>query len=221
MRFDIITLFPEFFDSVLGTSILKRAIGKKKIDVRLWNPRDQTTDKHKTVDDTPYGGGVGMVMKIEPLVKTLKKIRKRKDVHIVMMSAKGRRFTQSVAREFVEKHSQVIFLCGRYEGIDQRIEHYIDEEISIGDFVLTGGELGAAVVIDAVSRLLPGVLGKDESSHDESHSTEGYLEYPQYTRPVEFDGHKVPEILMSGNHKAIAQWRKEQSEKLTKKQKGE
>jgi len=211
MRFDVITIFPELFDSVLGTSILKRAIAGKKIEVRFFNPRDKTKDKHKTVDDTPYGGGPGMVMKIEPLVRTLRSIRRKKRSLALLLSAKGDRFVQKTARDFAEKYDQIIFICGRYEGVDERILEYIDGEISIGDFVLTGGELGAAVIIDAVSRLLPGVLGKDESSHDESHAEEGYLEYPQYTRPEVFEGHAVPKILLSGNHKAIEVWRKKNS----------
>lgn len=213
LRFDIITLFPELFDSVLGTSILKRAIAAKKIEVRFFNPRDKATDKHKTVDDSPYGGGPGMVMKIEPLVRTLRSIRKRKKSRVMLMSAKGRRLTQPVARELAGDYEHLILICGRYEGVDERILHYIDEEISIGDFVLTGGELGALVIVDAVARLLPGVLGKDESSVEESHSEPGYLEYPHYTRPDVFEGHAVPDVLKSGNHKAIADWRKDQSKK--------
>lgn len=210
MRFDIVTIFPEMFDSVVGSSILKRAQKAKKIEVRFFNPRDKTTDKHHTVDDTPYGGGPGMVMKVEPLARTLRSIRKKKRRHVVLLSAKGKRFTQQTAQQWSLQYDQLVLVCGRYEGVDERITHYIDEEVSIGDYVLTGGELGAMVIVDAVSRLLPGVLGDDQSSVEESHSTPGYVEYPHYTRPEVYDGHHVPSVLLSGNHKAIAQWRKEQ-----------
>lgn len=211
MRFDIVSIFPEMFDSVVGSSILKRAQKAKKIEVRFFNPRDKTTDKHHTVDDTPYGGGPGMVMKVEPLACTLRSIRKKKRHHVVLLSAKGKRFTQQIAQQWSLQYDQLVLVCGRYEGVDERITHYIDEEVSIGDYVLTGGELGAMVIVDAVSRLLPGVLGDDQSSVEESHSTPGYVEYPHYTRPEVYDGHHVPSVLLSGNHKAIAQWRKEQS----------
>ncbi|OGY87170.1 MAG: tRNA (guanosine(37)-N1)-methyltransferase TrmD [Candidatus Kerfeldbacteria bacterium RIFOXYA2_FULL_38_24] len=212
-RFDVITIFPEMLNSVLNASILQRAQKSKKIGVRFHNPRDKSTDKHKTVDDTPYGGGPGMVMKIMPLARTIKAIRKRKKHRIILLSAKGARFNQKKAQELSQKYNHLIFVCGRYEGVDERIKYYIDEEISIGDFVLTGGELGSAVIIDAVSRLVPGVLGHTESNQDESHSTPGYLEYPHYTRPEVFDGHTVPKILLSGNHPEIAEWRKKQSKK--------
>lgn len=211
MRFDIVTIFPEMFESVLGTSILKRAIEEKKIEVRFFNPRDCATDKHKTVDDTPYGGGPGMVMKIEPLARTLKSIRRKKRSRVFLLSAKGKRFTQQRAQSLSEQYDQIIFVCGRYEGVDERIQHYIDEEISIGDFVLTGGELGAMVIVDAVSRLLPGVLGHEESATEESHSQPGYIEYPHYTRPEEYDGHHVPKTLLSGDHAKIEEWRKKHS----------
>ncbi len=211
IRFDVVSIFPEMFDSVLGASILQRARKTKKIEVRFFNPRDKTIDKHHTVDDTPYGGGPGMVMKVEPLARTLKSIRKKKRHHVVLLSAKGKRFTQQRAQEWATQYDQLVLVCGRYEGVDERITHYIDEEVSIGDYVLTGGELGAMVIVDAVSRLLPGVLGDDQSSVDESHSTPGYVEYPHYTRPEVYDGHHVPSVLLSGNHKEIERWRKEQS----------
>ncbi len=215
MRFDVVTIFPEMFDSVLGTSILKRAQKAKKISVRFHNPRDKARDKHHTVDDTPYGGGPGMVMKVEPIVRTLAAISRRRKSRVILLSAKGQRLNQKTVRDLRNHYNQLILVCGHYEGVDERVLDYIDEEISIGDYVLTGGELGAMVVIDAVSRLLPGVLGKDESSHDESHSTEGYLEYPQYTRPATFRGKKVPEVLLSGNHKLIEDWRKKHSHRRT------
>jgi tRNA (guanine37-N1)-methyltransferase len=211
MRFDIVTIFPEMLSSVFGDSILKRAIDDGKIEVRFWNPRDYATDKHKTVDDTPYGGGPGMVMKVEPLAAVLGTIDRLERSRALLMSARGERLVQAGARGLSQELDQLILVCGRYEGVDERVLEYLDGEISIGDFVLTGGELGAAVIVDSVARLLPGVLGDDASSLEESHSTEGYLEYPQYTRPEEFDGKKVPEILLSGNHGAIEEWRKEQS----------
>lgn len=211
MRFDIVTIFPEMLESVFADSILKRAIEDGKIEVHFWNPRDYATDKHKTVDDTPYGGGPGMVMKVEPIVAALEAIERLPRSRSLLMSARGERLVQSVARGLSVELDQLILVCGRYEGVDERVLEYLDGEISIGDFVLTGGELGAAVVVDAVARLLPGVLGDDASSLEESHSRPGYLEYPQYTRPEEFDGKKVPDILLSGNHGAIEEWRKEQS----------
>lgn len=211
MRFTIITIFPELLESVFSTSILKRAIEDQKIQVDFVNPRDFATDKHKTVDDTPYGGGAGMVMKVDAVARAIQSVERGERSRVLMMSAKGQRFTQPVAHSLAEDLNHLILVCGRYEGIDERIMNYIDGELSIGDFVLTGGELGAAVVVDAVARLLPGVLGDDYSSVEESHSEEGYLEYPQYTRPVEFDGYAVPDVLLSGNHQAIEDWRKEHS----------
>ncbi|MFH1426523.1 MAG: tRNA (guanosine(37)-N1)-methyltransferase TrmD [Candidatus Kerfeldbacteria bacterium] len=211
MRFDVITIFPELFDSFLDTSIVKRAIADKKIEVRFFNPRDKTTDKHNTVDDTPYGGGPGMVMKVEPIAKTIRSIRKKKRSRVILLSAKGKRFTQQKAKILAKNYDQLIFVCGRYEGVDERVLHYVDEEISIGDYVMTGGEPGVMVIVDVVSRLVPGVLGAEASLDEESHGTPGYLEYPQYTRPEEYDGKKVPKILLSGDHGAIAEWRKKHS----------
>lgn len=215
-RFDVISLFPEMFDSVMGNSIMKRAQEDGKIQFRAFNPRDKATDKHKTVDDTPYGGGPGMVLKVEPIARTINSIRKRKQCRRILLSAKGERFTQQKAVQLANDYNHFIFVCGRYEGVDERVLDYIDEEISIGDYVLTGGELGAMVVIDAVARLLPGVLGDDMSAVEESHSTPGYLEYPQYTKPRIFEGKEVPEVLLSGNHGAIEEWRKMQSKQLSK-----
>lgn len=207
MRFDILTIFPEAFESYIGVSILKRAIAKRKFSVHLHDIRRAATDKHRTVDDRPYGGGVGMVMKIEPIYKTLKAVPKKGKRKVLLMSAKGKTFTQAKAKELTS-YQQLIIICPRYEGVDERVLEYIDEEISIGNYVLTGGELPAMVVIDAVTRLLPGVLGKDASSVDESHGQPGVLEYPQYTRPEVFRKKRVPKELLSGNHKNIAAWRK-------------
>ncbi len=216
MRFDIVTIFPELFGSIFDTSILKRAIADGKVEVRLHNPRDFATDKHRTVDDTPYGGGQGMLMKVEPIVAALKGIDRLSRSRSYLMSAKGDRFVQATAKGLSEELDQLILVCGRYEGVDERVLEYLDGELSIGDFVLTGGELGAAVVVDAVARLLPGVLGHAESAVEESHSEPGYLEYPHYTRPEEFEGHRVPDVLLSGNHEAIEKWRKEQSKNTDK-----
>ena len=216
-RFDIISVIPDALRSYTDASILGRAQKSGAIEIREFTPRDKATDKHKMVDDTPYGGGPGMVMKVEPIVRTIRGIRKKKRNRVILLSAKGKRFEQADARRLAEDYDHLIFVCGRYEGVDERVLDSIDEEIRIGDYVLTGGELGAAVVIDAVARLLPGVLGDDASSHDESHSTPGYLEYPQYTKPQVFEGKEVPEVLLSGNHKKIADWRKEQSDRLGKK----
>ena len=221
MNFHIITIFPEILNSYFNESILKRAREKDLIKIKIHNLRDWTNDKHKTVDDTPYGGGAGMVMKIEPLAKSIKFIKskvKSKNTKIILLSAKGKKWNQQLAKKY-SKLDNIIFVCGRYEGVDERIKKFIDEEISIGDYVLTGGELGAAVMIDSISRLLPGVLGNENSPEDESHSEPGILEYPQYTKPAvfEIDGKKmrVPIVLLSGNHKEIEKWRKEKK-KITK-----
>lgn len=207
MRFDLLTIFPGMFDAYLNESILKRAQKNKKVSFRFHDLRDFTADKHRTVDDRPYGGGVGMVMKVEPIYRALKALPKSKKRRVLLMSAKGKTFTQQMANELTS-YNQLIIICPRYEGVDERVLDYVDEEISIGSYVLTGGELPAMVVIDAVTRLLPGVLGKDESSVDESHSEPGILEYPQYTRPEVFMKKKVPKELLSGDHKNIAKWRK-------------
>ena len=218
MRFDIITIFPKIFDSYFGESMIKRAQEKKLVEIKIHDLRAWTSDKHKTVDDAPYGGGAGMVLKIEPLYKSIKKVSsfkfqvlsKKKKQKIILLSAKGKTWTQAKARAYA-KLDRVILICGHYEGVDERITNFIDEEISIGDYVLTSGELGAEVIVDSLVRLLPGVLGNDASAQDESHSRVGVLEYPHYTRPAVFeaDGQKytVPEVLLNGNHKEIEEWR--------------
>ena len=219
MKFDIITIFPQIFDSYFSESILARAQKNKLIKIKIHNLRDYTTDKHQTTDDTPYGGGAGMVMKVEPIYKSIKSVKSKvgKSVksRIVLFSAKGKKYTQSDAKR-LSKYDNLIFVCGRYEGVDERVaQNLVDEEISIGDYVLTGGEIPAMIVVDSITRLLPGVLGNCESAKDESHSSEGYLEYPQYTKPEVFSVSKkkwkVPEVLLSGNHKKIEEWRKEKS----------
>lgn len=222
MRFEIITIFPEIFGSYFGESIIKRAQKSKLIDVRVHNLRNFTLDKHKTVDDTPYGGGVGMVLKVEPVYRAIKSIKKRKKTRIILFSAKGKRYTQKDVRR-LSKYDNLILVCGRYEGMDERVaEKIADEEISIGDYVLTGGEIPAMVLVDSISRMIPGVLGNIKSSEGESHSKDGYLEYPQYTKPENFSPYgrpavgrktnwKVPKILLSGNHEKIKEWRKKHS----------
>lgn len=215
MKFDIITIFPNIFDSYLNESILKRAKEKEIIEVRAHNLRDYTKDKHKTVDDTPYGGGAGMVLKVEPIYKAVQQIKDasigNEKIRTVLFSAKGKRFTQSDAKRLLS-YDRLVFVCGRYEGVDERVvQHVVDEELSIGDFVLTGGELPAMIVIDAVARLLPDVLGNSKSAQYESHAQEGVLEHPQYTKPEEFNGWRVPDVLLSGHHKEIKKWREETS----------
>jgi tRNA (guanine37-N1)-methyltransferase len=213
MRIDILTLFPEICRAPLDESILKRAQTSGVLDLRIHNLRDWTTDKHHVVDDAPFGGGQGMVMKPEPIFAAVESLRTDKST-VVLMTPQGRKFTQSAASEFSQRE-HLIVICGHYEGIDHRVtDHLVDAEISIGDYVLTNGAIAASVFVDAVARLLPGVLGHEQSAADDSFS-EGLLEAPQYTRPAEFRGWKVPEILLSGNHAEIAAWRKEQAIKRT------
>jgi len=215
-KFGIITIFPDMVKSYLGCSILKRAIEKGIISVEVYNLRDYATDKHKTVDDYPYGGGPGMGMKPEPFYRAVEDLWPvRESRRIIMLSPRGRVFSQGIAREIAEDARVPVFLCGRYEAIDERIrDHLADEEISIGDYVLTGGELPALVIIDAVSRLLPDVLGDDQSAEDESFN-KGLLDCPHFTRPEEFRGMHVPKVLLSGNHEEIRKWRKQQSLRST------
>src|SRR5687767_13820896 len=213
MRIDVLTLFPEMFAGPLDVSIVARARKAGLLDLQVRNLRDWTHDRHKTVDDRPFGGGPGMVLKPEPIFEAVEALA-NDQTRVVMMAPTGRPFTQAVARELAaEQH--VLMLCGSYEGFDERIRTLVDDELSIGDYVLTNGGLPAMVVIDAVTRLIPGVLGDEESSHDESFS-HGLLEYPHYTRPAEFRGMKVPEVLMSGNHAEIEKWRREQAQLRTK-----
>lgn len=215
MKFTILTLFPEMIKTTLAESILGRAQKSDAIQVETINIRDYSKDKHKRVDDEPYGGGAGMLMACQPLFDCIEDAKRRaKKKHIVVyLSPRGKRFTQTQAERFAKKYEEVILVCGHYEGIDQRvIDALIDAEISIGDYVLTGGELPACVIVDAVARLVPDVLGKEESHIEESFSKAlgRKKEYPHYTRPAEFKGLKVPEILLSGDHKKIEKWRREQ-----------
>lgn len=209
-----VSLFPSYFEASMNSSILVRGIRAGAFDWQFIQIRDFSLDKHHRVDDTPYGGGAGLVMKPEPLVSAIESARaSHPEGHVVLMSPQGRRFNQQEARRLSEYES-LIFVCGHYEGIDERVLAYVDEEISIGDFVLTGGEIAALVVSDAVCRLWPGVLGNEASSVDESFS-EGWLEYPQYTRPVEFRGVRVPEVLLGGDHGAVDEWRRIESIRRT------
>lgn len=213
MKFTILTLFPEFFTTPFQASILKRAqaeLGKDTapIEISVINIRDFATDKHKITDDHPYGGGPGMVMKVEPIDLALESVKKNSNGKsmTLLTSAKGKVFTQQKAQEYSQL-DEIIIICGHYEGVDERVaEHLVDEEVRIGDYVMTGGEPAAIVIVDAVTRLLPGVLGNEESAVQESHSEPGYLEHPQYTRPEEYKGWKVPEVLLSGHHAKIKEW---------------
>jgi tRNA (guanine37-N1)-methyltransferase len=235
MRFDIITIFPNIFNSYFNESIIGRAKKNGLIQIEAHDLRDWTDDNHKSVDDRPFGGGPGMVMMVEPIYKAVKKIKddyflsdpaaagESKDntlrqaqgikQRVILFSAKGRQFMQADARRLAE-YDQLILICGRYEGVDERVaEHIADEELSVGNFVLTGGEIPAMILVDAVSRLFPGVLGKEESLEEESFGEEGFVEYPQYTRPEDFEGWKVPEVLVSGNHKLIKEWKERMSKR--------
>jgi len=211
MRFDVFTLFPETFTPYLQASILQKAAERGLVEIALYNIRDWAHDKHHTTDDTPYGGGGGMVMKPEPVFEAVESVlRPVPDCPVILLTPQGRVFNHAVAEELV-RNERIVLLCGRYEGVDERIrEHLVSDEISIGDYVLTGGELPAMIIIDAVSRLIPGVLGDPDGAADDSHAS-GLLEYPHYTRPPEFRGWDVPEILLSGDHAKIEKWRREQS----------
>ena len=215
MRFEIVTLFPELFDT-LNTGLLGKAREAGRIEVHTITPRRFATDRHRTVDDAPYGGGAGMVLMPGPIAEALDYLdeaREGKVSHRVLLTPQGARFTQADARRFSELDC-ITLVCGRYEGFDERIRALVDEEISLGDFVLLGGEVAALALVEATSRLLPGVLGNERSAADESHAT-GLLEYPQYTRPEKFRGGQVPQVLLSGNHAAIARWRRNESLRRT------
>jgi tRNA (guanine37-N1)-methyltransferase len=216
MKIDVLTLFPAMFAGPLDESIIMRARKKGLLDLKIHQLRDWTHDRHKTVDDKPFGGGPGMLMKVEPLFEAVESL-KREETKVILLSPSGRKFSQAIARELAQE-KDLLLVTGHYEGFDERVrEGLADDELSIGDYVLTNGALPAMVLIDAVTRLLPGVLGDDESSRDESFS-QGLLEYPQYTRPAEFRGMKVPDVLVSGNHAGIEKWRREQAKLRTEKQ---
>ena len=228
MQYDIITIFPHIFDSYINESILKRAKKKKLIRIKIHNLRDYTTDKHKTVDDKPYGGGPGMIFKVEPIYKALQKIRKPARISakscaytkskVILLTPSGKQFDQKMAQKF-SKLKKLIFICGRYEGVDARVEKLVDEKISTGPYVLSGGEVAALTIIEATARLIPGVLGKHESTEEETFAEISgqkiAKEYPQYTRPENFKGQKVPKILLSGDHQEIKKWREKHTKKYT------
>ena len=216
IKFDIVTIFPSMFDPIFNESILKRAQEKKKIKIRIHDLRDYTEDKHRKVDDRPFGGGPGMVMTPQPLFDAVRKIKGRRRAKVILMCPSGKPLTQRVVKRLA-KNKDIVIVCGHYEGVDERFrESLVDESISIGDYVLTGGELPAMVLVDAVARLVPGVLGKEESLVNESFES-NLLDYPHYTRPANFRGMKVPDVLLSGHHLAIKKWRKEQSLTRTRK----
>ena len=220
MHIDILTLFPQTFQGMFDFGIFKRASEQKLVSLGIHNIRDYTHDKHHTVDDYPYGGGAGMVLKPEPIFEAVESIKGESDVPVILLTPQGRLFSQQIAQE-LSQYSRLILICGHYEGVDERVsEHLATDEISIGDYVLSGGELAAMVVIDAVVRLLPGVLGSAASPLDDSHVA-GLLEYPQYTRPATYRGWSVPEVLLSGNHAQIADWRREQAVRRTWKRRPE
>jgi tRNA (guanine37-N1)-methyltransferase len=210
MRVDIVTLFPELFSTFLETSFVGRAIEGGKLAVQLKSPRDFGLGKHRSVDDTPYGGGSGMVMRVDVMVQAMEAFDGEPRARRILLTPQGVPFDQKAA-ERLSKEPAIMLVCGRYEGFDERIRGHVDEEISLGDFVMTGGEVCAMAIIESTIRLVPGVLGNAESTHEESHGAEGLLEYPQYTRPAEFRGEGVPEVLKNGNHAEIAKWRREQA----------
>ncbi|MDB2076178.1 tRNA (guanosine(37)-N1)-methyltransferase TrmD [Clostridium paraputrificum] len=213
MRISILTLFPEMF-SIFDHSIIGRAREKGLVNLEYYNIRDYSLNKHKKVDDYPYGGGAGMVMTPQPIIDSIKAAKEKNSGKVIFLGPRGKTFNQEMAQE-LSKEENLIFLCGHYEGIDERAYKHIDMEVSLGDFVLTGGEMAAIPVIDSVLRLIPGVLGKEESFMDESYS-DGLLEYPQYTRPEVYEGERVPEVLLSGHHENIRKWRRKQSLLITK-----
>lgn len=216
MRFNIITLFPETISALSSFSILKRATEREIISIAAYNLRDFGLGKRKQVDDTPYGGGAGMVLRVDVLAKAIAKVREDDSkTKVILITPKGQRFSQPIAKELAKEESLAL-VCGHYEGFDERVRDLVDLELSLGDFVISGGELGAAIIVDAVARLVPGVLGNEESAGQESFEN-NLLEYPQYTKPEEFQGQKVPPVLLSGHHAEIVKWRKHQAEELTKK----
>jgi tRNA (guanine37-N1)-methyltransferase len=213
MKYDVLTIFPEFFESPLKQGIIRRAIENGLLEVEIHNIRDYAHDRHKTTDDSPYGGGAGMLMKVEPTVEAIDAVRSGSDDKVILVTPQGVPLNQEIARE-LSGLKKLIVVCGRYEGVDERIRDFVDMEISIGDYVLMGGETPALVILESVTRLISGVLGSQKSVETESFSN-GLLEYPQYTRPGNFRGLKVPSVLLSGNHKEIEKWRQQESQKRT------
>ena len=223
MRFDVLTLFPELFDSYLTQSLLKKALDEKLVEVHRWNFREWATGKHKSVDDTPYGGGPGMLLTCQPIFDCVEAVQAQGQApgQLVMLTPQGRRLDQKLVQELAT-HQRLVLLCGRYEGFDDRIRQGLSPlEVSAGDFIANGGEVPAMLIIDTVMRLVPGVLGDETSSRYESFAEEGLLEYPQFTRPREFRGMPVPEVLLNGNHEEIARWRAETSRQRTLERRGQ
>ena len=214
MKISILTLFPEFFDGFLTNSIIKRALARDQVQIEIVNIRDFTNDKYGRVDSAPVGGGAGLIMKCQPVLDCLKSVR-TKDSHVILLSPRGATYNQARARDFSKNNKHLVIICGHYEGTDERINKYVDELISVGDYILTGGEIGAEIISDSIIRLLDNVIAP-ESIVDESFEN-GLLEYPQYTEPQVYEGDEIPEILYSGNHQAVDKWRRKQSLKLTKK----
>jgi len=214
VRFDIVTLFPDCFTSILSSGLLGKALAKQIAQVHLVNPRDFTTDKHRKVDDEPYGGGVGMLMKPEPIFSAVESLPILPQREVILMSPQGETINQPLLRELATNYDQLVLICGHYEGVDERVLNLVTREVSLGDFILTGGEIPAMALLNGVVRLLPGTVAKTESLTAESFE-EGLLDFPQYTRPANFRGWKVPDVLLSGNHAAIAKWRYEQQIKRT------
>lgn len=216
MRFDIVTLFPELFEKFLETSMMGRAVSGGELETRFRSPRDFGIGKHKSIDDTPYGGGSGMVVRVDVIVACMETLDAEAEkegkprAHRVLLTPQGKPFAQPLATSFSTKPA-IMLICGRYEGFDERVRNFVDEEVSLGDFVMTGGEVAAMAIIEASVRLLPGVLGNESSPREESHGEDGLLEYPQYTRPADFRGQGIPEVLASGHHAEIAKWRKGQA----------
>ena len=213
MIVDILTLFPKMFENILGESMLKIAQAKGLVEINVRNLRDWTSDAHRTADDKPFGGGPGMVMKIEPVYRALEELKALRKAQVVLLTPQGKKFDQKAAKRLA-REKRLVLICGHYEGVDERVRELADEEVSIGDYVLTCGELPALVMIDAVARLVPGVLGHSDSVKSESFEN-SLLEYPQYTRPAQFKGMKVPDVLLNGNHKRIERWRSEEALKRT------
>lgn len=217
ISFSVLTLFPESLQKYFDYGMMKVAQEKKISTLEFLNIRDYSLDKHHHVDDTPYGGGAGMLMQVAPIYSAWKDVKKKKKSITVLLSAKGKKWDQAMAKKWVKDYNQVILICGRYEGVDERIMNFVDEEVRVGDYVLSGGELGASIIMDSMIRLLPGVLGSVDSLTEESHNKKGDLEYPQYTKPAEVKigrkKYKVPEVLLSGNHKKIKEWQDEHRKK--------
>lgn len=211
MLFTVITIFPELIENYFKEGLLRKALEKRLIRLKTITPRKFTADRHQTVDDFPYGGGAGLVMKVEPLVAAIRAAQhSRRRRRVILLDARGKTFTQKGARRLA-KYDELVFVCGRYEGVDERVRFYVDEKLSLGNFILMGGELAALAIIETIARLKKGVLGNIASLKEESFSREKYLEYPQYTRPAVFEGRRVPKVLLSGNHRQVEAWRRERS----------